>query len=96
MITRIDNIPDEIRAVKQWVCWVGQDKIPKNAKTGGNAMSNNPETWCTFDEAVEGCEEIIAGHTGEKTKRGYLAFPVDEHFRRADGKSFNCIYRMIE
>ena len=49
-----------------------------------------------IDEAVEGCEEIIAGHTGEKTKRGYLAFPVDEHFRRADGKSFNCIYRMIE
>ena len=31
----------------------GSNKLPKNAKTGGNAMSNNKDTFSTFDEAVE-------------------------------------------
>lgn len=56
MVTRIDNIPDELKAVNQWVCWVGSDKIPKNPQTGRNAQSNNPNTWGTFSQAVKACE----------------------------------------
>ena len=46
-----DNIPAELKAVRQWVCW-DESKLPKNPKTGGNAQSNNKSTWGTFDEAV--------------------------------------------
>ena len=46
------NIPDELKAVRAWVCWQGT-KLPKNPLTGGNAMSNNPNTWGTFEQALE-------------------------------------------
>lgn len=29
-----ENIPAELKAVKQWVCW-DDSKLPKNPKTGG-------------------------------------------------------------
>ncbi len=45
------HIPDEMKQLKQWVCWCG-DKLPKNAYTGGNAQSNNPETWADFETAL--------------------------------------------
>lgn len=48
--------------MRQWVCWqaIPDDarpekprKVPINALTGGNAMSNQPDTWCSFEQAVE-------------------------------------------
>ena len=47
-----EKIPQELKALKQWVCWCG-DKLPKNPHTGGNAQSNNPSTWGTFEQAIE-------------------------------------------
>ena len=53
-----DNIPPEMKAVNNWVCWKFQKrggkntKIPYNPKTGGMAKSNSPETWASFDTAV--------------------------------------------
>lgn len=47
-----NNIPDELKQLKQWVCWSGS-KLPKNPRTGGNAMSNNPSTWGTYFDALE-------------------------------------------
>jgi len=56
-----DNIPRELRELNQWVCWQSVPdearpgkikKIPINALTGGHAMSNNPDTWCSFEAAV--------------------------------------------
>jgi putative DNA primase/helicase len=52
------TFPKALTALPNWVCWrlekvKGRDcKVPYNAKTGGKAMPNNPETWATFDEAV--------------------------------------------
>lgn len=55
------NIPTELQSLKQWVCWKAIPdearpgkikKIPINASTGGQAMSNNPSTWCSFEVAV--------------------------------------------
>ena len=55
-------IPEELRQLKHWVCWNGIadptrpgkiKKIPVNARTGGNAQSNNPDTWCDYDTAVQ-------------------------------------------
>jgi putative DNA primase/helicase len=52
------NIPTELRNLNRWVCWTMEDrkgkptKVPKNPKTGGNAMSDNPDTWGSFKQAV--------------------------------------------
>ena len=54
-------IPQELRSVPNWCCWQAAPdpghpgkikKIPINAKTGEQAQSNNPKTWCSFSEAV--------------------------------------------
>ena len=56
MQTKIENIPNELKAVPQWVCAVSNDKIPKNPHTGGNAKANDPSTWGTYEEAVKAVE----------------------------------------
>ncbi len=46
----LNNIPQELRALPQWVC-AGVDKIPFNPRTGQLASVTDPATWGTFDEA---------------------------------------------
>jgi putative DNA primase/helicase len=60
-----DNIPRELKELDRWVCWRWEErmqkdgtpddpaKTPINPTTGGRAMSNNPATWGTFEDAVE-------------------------------------------
>lgn len=63
-----ENIPDELKARDQWVCWALEvrdgkpTKVPKRADTGGNAKSTGPATWTSFDNAVAACERF--GFTG--------------------------------
>lgn len=56
-----EKIPQELKERRQWVCWKGEAdesrpgklrKIPINPRTGGAAMSNNPDTWADFETAV--------------------------------------------
>lgn len=54
--TKIENIPAELKKLNNWVCWVGTDKTPKSPKNGKNSMSNNPQTWGTFKQAVKACD----------------------------------------
>ena len=56
MQTQIENIPAELKALPCWVCWQGQNKIPKNPFNGRNAQSNNRKTWGTFEQAVKACD----------------------------------------
>ena len=49
---------EELKKIPLWVNWKYQDrdggkrtKVPVNAKTGGNAKSDTPETWCTYTTA---------------------------------------------
>ncbi|MCE5322404.1 hypothetical protein LLG46_03695 [bacterium] len=56
-----DLIPDELKALRQWVCYRIEDrdgtptKVPyRTDKVGrGNAKTNNPATWHTFEEVIE-------------------------------------------
>lgn len=63
-----ENIPQELKNLPNWICWkaVPQPrpddpghigKIPINPRTGGGAMSNNPDTWTDFDAAVKASEQ---------------------------------------
>lgn len=64
-----DKIPKELRELDRWVCWRWEErtkkdgtpddpaKMPINPATGGRAMSNNPATWGTFEDAVKAAEK---------------------------------------
>lgn len=84
MITKVDNIPAELREVKQWVCWVQSDKIPRNPYTGGNAMSNNPDTWGTFDDAVSACNRFNFDGIGFEFANGYFGVDLDHCLDNVD------------
>lgn len=45
-----EQIPEELRARKQWV--VHKNKSPHSPRTGRNAKVNEPDTWDTFEAAV--------------------------------------------
>lgn len=50
---------NNLKKQNSWVCWKLEEvngrktKVPYNAITGGRAMSNNPDTWCSYDIAKE-------------------------------------------
>lgn len=84
MITKIDNIPTELKKLKQWVCWDGKDKIPRNPHTGKNAMSNNSETWGTFKDAVKACETYKFSGVGFVFANGYFGVDLDHCLDNVD------------
>lgn len=53
------NIPDEIRGLKQWVCYKAVprgekiSKVPVNPITGANIDSTRRENWLHFEEAIQ-------------------------------------------
>lgn len=79
-----EKIPAEIKQLKQWVCWRGIPddnrpgklrKIPINARTGGQAQSNNSDTWCGFDEAVQAADGYDG--IGFMFANGYFGVDID-------------------
>lgn len=60
-----EAIPQELKDLPNWICWKAEPdelrgkikKIPINPKTGGNAMSNNPDTWTDFQTAVRASDQ---------------------------------------
>ena len=47
-----DNIPQELRVLRQWVCANDCSKVPMQATRPYPASSTNPATWSSFEEAV--------------------------------------------
>lgn len=47
----LQNIPKELRNLKQWVCSTVDSKVPMMATSCRNASSTDPITWGTFEEA---------------------------------------------
>ncbi len=53
-----ENIPEELKSLKQWVIWRGvrrkdrMTKVPYSVATGGKASSTDPDTWCPFEDAL--------------------------------------------
>ena len=84
MITKVENIPQELRKLKQFVCWTGSDKVPKNPYTGGNAQSNNPDTWSSFKQAVEACEKYRFDGIGFMFAPPYFGVDLDHCLDNVD------------
>ena len=58
-IALLNNIPDELKQLNQWVCWRSTDigsakptKIPYNPKTGKKASVTDPSHWSSYNDAV--------------------------------------------
>lgn len=77
MQTKVENIPQELKALRQWVCWVGSDKIPKNPYTGRNAKSNDSGTWSSFAKACAACNEYNFDGVGFMFGNGYFGVDLD-------------------
>lgn len=72
-----DNIPEELKRLKQWVCY-NTDKLPKNPLTGKNAMSNNPDTWGTFAQAELAMKKFKFYGIGFMFANGYFGVDLDK------------------
>ena len=81
-----NSIPDELKRLNNWCCYQllpdearpgKMKKIPKNAKTGGNAMSNNRDTWSSYEESVIGLREYGFNGLGLFFSDGYFGVDID-------------------
>jgi hypothetical protein len=72
MSPNYDQIPEELRALRNWVVWrlekrtgskgvVQTTKAPFNARSHKHARSNDPTTWSDFGTAVEALKRGYAG-----------------------------------
>ena len=79
-------IPQELKKLRNLVCWKaipdershsGIKKIPINPRTGGQAMSNNPDTWADFDSALSASKDYT-GLGFMFGGSGYFGVDIDE------------------
>ncbi len=80
------TIPEELRGRDQWVARRG--KVLIDPKTGGNAKTNDPSTWGTFDEAVHRAEADRLDGVGFVFTKGdpYAFVDLDECFDPETGE----------
>lgn len=87
-----DGLPQELKDTGRWCVWkyeqrVGRDKptkCPYNPQTGGGAMSNNPSTFSTFQEAANALEQARYDGLGVGVFDGLCAVDID-HCIAEDG-----------
>ena len=62
-----DQIEEALTKHRNWVCWKAVPdqrkgrirKVPMNARTGQAASSTDSATWCSVEEALEGCKRFL-------------------------------------
>lgn len=60
----IANLPEELKALPQWVCTWDGSKIPMQVSEIKAASASNPSTWGSFDDAVYCISEQIYNYLG--------------------------------
>lgn len=80
------QIPAELKQLKQWCCFKLEadtsrkgkyKKMPKNPYTGGNAQSNNNETWSDYNTAVAAVSLYQFDGLGFFFDNGYFGVDID-------------------
>ena len=84
---RYDNIPQELRVLKQWVCANEGSKVPMQATCDRPASSTNPATWASFEDALWAVEHGYYDYLGFVfNDNGIVGIDIDDGFDR-DGNA---------
>lgn len=104
-----DNIPEELRSLKQWglfeLKWIPErnknTKIPINPYDGSAGKSNDSSTWSDFDTAVRALEEVErASGLAFYFANGYVGLDIDhidsnlEDWRQGDNDPNNLVNKI--
>src|ERR1017187_9821166 len=82
---KLDNVPDELKALPNWVCYrmeerYGQPKptkVPYNPVTGDKAKANDPSTWTDYETCVAAVERGEYDGIGFEFGSGYIGIDLD-------------------
>lgn len=76
-----DNIPQELRVLRQWVCANDCSKVPMQATRPYPASSTNPATWSSFEEAVNAVKEGYYDYIGFVfNDNGIVGIDIDDGY----------------
>lgn len=82
-----DNIPQELRVLKQWVCANENSKVPMQATCPYPASSTNPSTWASFEDALWAVQHGYYDYLGFVfNDNGIVGIDIDDGFD-SDGKA---------
>lgn len=87
-----ENVPDELKALPQWVVWQAMERNGKLTKPprqidGQAAKANDPSTWTTFEKAMEAYEAGLSDGVGFvfAPGGGLVGVDLDHCVSREDG-----------
>lgn len=76
-----DNIPHELKSLKQWVCAYHNSKVPVMTTCNCAASSIEPDTWSAFQDAVQAVENGTHDNIGFVfNDNGIVGIDIDEGF----------------
>lgn len=77
----LNNIPEELKALPQWVCTKGDSKVPMSARATCAASSTDPESWSRFHQARSAVEVGYYDHVGFVfNDNGIVGIDIDDGF----------------
>ena len=80
-MNRYENIPAELRELKQWVCANADSKVPMQANRPYAASSTNPDTWASFEHALWAVEHGYYDYLGFVfNDNGIVGIDLDDAF----------------
>ena len=96
MTKRYDNLPEELKALPQWVCVWDGSKIPMRAFERRGASSTRPDTWSGFTAALEALEAKVYDGLGFVfADNGIVGIDIDCGFE-ADGTMTETCREIVE
>ena len=77
----LNNIPNKLKELNQWVCTRGDSKIPRRAYIDGAASSTDQSTWASFDMARSSVENGYYDYVGFVfNDNGIVGIDIDDGY----------------
>ena len=77
----LNNIPDALKNLNQWVCTKGDSKVPMRAAMNCAASSTDSSTWSTFEMAKNSVERGYNDNVGFVfNDNGIVGIDIDDGF----------------
>ena len=77
----LNNIPEELKRLNQWVCTEGDSKVPLEAGTTYPASSTNPMSWSSFSSAQTSVELGFHDYVGFVfNDNGIVGIDIDDAY----------------